>query len=95
MHGLCHRKEVNARQTETVTVSQADAGGEAKLFYMYYEAQEPLPHIVDDTPILIWLNGGPGCTSMIGNFYEIGPQRVTSNGSLVDFEFTWNKYGLG
>lgn len=59
---------------------------------MYYEAQEPLPHIVDDTPILIWLNGGPGCTSMIGNFYEIGPQRVTSNGSLVDFEFTWNKY---
>lgn len=67
----------------------SEEGGE--LFYMFYESQVMKPHIVDDTPIMIWLNGGPGCSSMIGNFYEIGPQRVNEEGQLLNFDYTWNK----
>ncbi|KAF5175265.1 Carboxypeptidase [Thalictrum thalictroides] len=48
------------------------------IFYTYYEAQKPI-YPLPQTPILIWLQGGPGCSSMFGNFYELGPWRVTSS----------------
>ncbi|MCE0481680.1 Serine carboxypeptidase-like 50, partial [Datura stramonium] len=48
------------------------------IFYTYYEAQKPRTPL-SETPILIWLQGGPGCSSMLGNFYELGPWRVSSS----------------
>ncbi|KAJ9549046.1 hypothetical protein OSB04_021589 [Centaurea solstitialis] len=48
------------------------------IFYAFYEAQQhPTNHTsLSQTPVLIWLQGGPGCSSMTGNFYELGPWRV-------------------
>ncbi|XP_009607411.1 serine carboxypeptidase-like 50 [Nicotiana tomentosiformis] len=48
------------------------------IFYTYYEAQKPI-NPLSQTPIVIWLQGGPGCSSMLGNFYELGPWRVSSS----------------
>jgi len=48
---------------------------ESKLFYCYYEARSS-ERPLEETPVLLWLNGGPGCSSMIGNFYELGPYIV-------------------
>ncbi|KAF7849974.1 hypothetical protein BT93_L0051 [Corymbia citriodora subsp. variegata] len=49
------------------------------IFYAFYEAQRPTTP-PSQTPLLIWLQGGPGCSSMTGNFYELGPWRVSSVG---------------
>ncbi|XP_073027160.1 serine carboxypeptidase-like 40 isoform X2 [Primulina eburnea] len=68
-----------------VTVNQT--AGRA-FFYYFAEAQnsdKPLP-------LLLWLNGGPGCSSLAyGAMQELGPFRVQSDGkTLYTNKFAWN-----
>ena len=61
---------------------------ENSLFYIYTPSQTN----PDTDPLLLWLNGGPGCSSLIGFLTEIGP--VIS--PLYSFkwkvnEYSWNK----
>ncbi|XP_039173920.1 serine carboxypeptidase-like 40 [Eucalyptus grandis] len=46
----------------------------------------------DSVPLLLWLNGGPGCSSFgIGAMQELGPFRVHSDGkTLYRNKFAWN-----
>lgn len=44
-------------------------------------------------PVVLWLNGGPGCSSLDGFFYEHGPYNFGSgenNISLIDNPYSWN-----
>ncbi|KAL9679574.1 hypothetical protein QQ045_017440 [Rhodiola kirilowii] len=70
------------------------------IFYAFYEAQNPISSL-PDTPILIWLQGGPGCSSMLGNFFELGPWRLNphniqnKNLELEQNPGSWNRiFGL-
>ncbi|KAK4478351.1 hypothetical protein RD792_017641, partial [Penstemon davidsonii] len=59
------------------------------LFYWFFEAQsQPIKK-----PLLLWLNGGPGCSSIgYGAAVELGPLRVGKNGDFLEFnQHSWNK----
>ncbi|XP_074317152.1 serine carboxypeptidase-like 45 [Silene latifolia] len=57
------------------------------LFYYFVEAEvDP-----QTKPLVLWLNGGPGCSSLgVGAFSENGPFRPKRN-VLVKNEYSWNK----
>lgn len=44
--------------------------------------------------LILWLNGGPGCSSMDGALMELGPFRFQPNGSLARVKrgIAWNEY---
>ncbi|XP_042439625.1 serine carboxypeptidase-like 45 [Zingiber officinale] len=59
------------------------------LFYYFAEAEfDP-----STKPLVLWLNGGPGCSSVgVGAFSENGPFRPKGE-VLVTNEYSWNKEG--
>uniref|UniRef100_A0A2N9HKJ6 Carboxypeptidase n=1 Tax=Fagus sylvatica TaxID=28930 RepID=A0A2N9HKJ6_FAGSY len=56
------------------------------LFYYFVEAEAQAA----SKPLVLWLNGGPGCSSVAGAFLEHGPFKVSGD-NLVRNEYNWNK----
>ncbi|KAG2226574.1 hypothetical protein INT45_005060, partial [Circinella minor] len=57
------------------------------LFFWFFESRTS----PETDPFVLWLNGGPGCSSMMGNWMELGPCQVHSSGnSTVHNEYSWN-----
>ncbi|XP_072993672.1 serine carboxypeptidase-like 34 [Typha latifolia] len=59
------------------------------LFYWFFEAT----HNVDKKPLVLWLNGGPGCSSIgYGEAEELGPFLMQKGVPELRFnEQSWNK----
>ncbi|KAL8537584.1 hypothetical protein ACS0TY_012632 [Phlomoides rotata] len=53
------------------------------MFYFFFESRNSTKNHV-----VIWLTGGPGCSSEMALFYENGPFSIANNLSLA-----WNEYG--
>ena len=59
-----------------------------ELFYIYMEAQNKDPN----APIMLWLNGGPGCSSLFGLLAEVGPVTEENFGNKFELNpYSWNK----
>ncbi|XP_003430729.1 probable serine carboxypeptidase CPVL isoform X2 [Ornithorhynchus anatinus] len=57
----------------------------SNLFFWFFPAQiQP-----ENAPVVLWLQGGPGGSSMFGLFVEHGPYIVNKNLTLCDRDFSW------
>ena len=62
-----------------------------ELFYIYMPSQNG-SEVDNKQPLLLWLNGGPGCSSFIGMLTEIGPViRDSDSKTFIKNEYSWNK----
>jgi carboxypeptidase C (cathepsin A) len=59
-------------------------------FFWFIEAR----HTPRDAPLTVWLNGGPGSTSMVGLFGEVGPCQIIEDNDRLTTEareFGWDE----
>lgn len=92
-----HAKDKNLRLPEPDAFGFLDVNPSkgSKMFYMYFEAQEKNLSDDGDTPIVLWLQGGPGCSSLFGMLYINGPYFVNEDLTLRRNLGTWNRiYGM-
>ena len=58
------------------------------LFFWHFQNR----HIANKQRTVIWLNGGPGCSSMDGALMEIGPYRLKDDHTLIYNEGSWDEF---
>ncbi|XP_002735966.3 lysosomal protective protein-like, partial [Saccoglossus kowalevskii] len=63
------------------------ATGTKMLHYWFVESQNK----PGTDPLILWLNGGPGCSSLDGLLSEHGPYLVQADGVTLKYnEYSWN-----
>jgi cathepsin A (carboxypeptidase C) len=67
---------------------QGNATNGRYLFYWFVESQNS----PSTDPFVVWLNGGPGCSSLAGLTTEHGPYMVNPDGKTLRVnDYSWNK----
>lgn len=67
---------------------EVDPQNNGHLFFWHFQNK----HIAQRQRTVIWLNGGPGCSSMDGALMEIGPYRLKDEKTLVENPGSWNEF---
>ena len=60
---------------------------ENELFYIFTPSQNN----PKKDPLILYLEGGPGCSSLIGLFIEVGPVIISENSKLELNKYSWVK----
>lgn len=64
-------------------------GTNMSMWFWFFEARNN----ASAAPLALWLNGGPGCSSMIGLFQENGPCRFVNGSDEPSLNpYSWNTY---
>jgi len=66
---------------------------DSHLFYWLLESEKSASKSALDSPLplVIWLNGGPGASSLTGVLLENGPFRLNADSSLTYNEYGWTQ----
>ncbi|KAJ1944030.1 hypothetical protein GGF37_002382, partial [Kickxella alabastrina] len=65
-----------------------DTSEDKHFYFWFFEARKGKR---EDAPLILWLNGGPGCSSFTGLLMELGPCRVSPGGNDTEHNpFAWN-----
>ncbi|KAI5117301.1 hypothetical protein M0805_008565 [Coniferiporia weirii] len=62
-----------------------DSGSKHFFFYFFESRNDP-----DNDDVLLWTNGGPGGSSAMGLFLELGPCSIASANSTKYNSYSWN-----
>ncbi|KAL4259153.1 Carboxypeptidase [Pleurotus pulmonarius] len=67
-----------------------DAGAKHMFFYFFESRRNP-----DEDDVMMWINGGPGCSSAMGLLMELGPcsidmENQSPNGTIYN-PYSWNE----
>ncbi|KAJ3772424.1 Alpha/Beta hydrolase protein [Lentinula raphanica] len=82
--GICETSEGVGQYSGYINV-----GDDNFLWFWFFESRND----ASSDPFVLWLNGGPGCSSMIGLFTETGPCTVNSDGKSTSLNpYSWNNY---
>lgn len=95
--GLRHGRMVFKEDTYISSYIKVTAGEEefSSLYFLLAESRSR----PDEDPLVVWLTGGPGCSSMYAAYTENGPYnyKFSNEGSTTDDkfkmefnEFAWN-----
>lgn len=68
-----------------ISVNEAK-GNDGHLFFWMFESRTAPA----EAPLVLWLTGGPGCSSELAIFYEQGPYRLDKAGDITINEHSWN-----
>lgn len=78
--------------------SKYDTSNSKQLFYWLFERRSTnlTRHSTTtndtDIPLIIWLNGGPGCSSLLGLLMENGPCLVNQDGTSTNINpYSWTE----
>jgi Carboxypeptidase C (cathepsin A) len=63
-------------------------GPECQIHYWLALAE----HEPASAPVVLWLNGGPGSSSILGFLQELGPLMMNAKGGLMENPYSWTKY---
>jgi carboxypeptidase D len=63
-----------------------DDGHNGHLFFWFFKAR------VNSTKLVIWINGGPGCSSMLGLLAGHAPLRLKPEGGLAWNNHSWTQH---
>ncbi|KAH0543637.1 Cell death protease [Glutinoglossum americanum] len=67
---------------------EVDPSTNGNLFFWHFQNR----HIANKQRTVIWLNGGPGCSSMDGALIEVGPYRLKDDAHLKYNPGSWDEF---
>ncbi|KAG2356226.1 Alpha/Beta hydrolase protein [Suillus spraguei] len=66
-----------------------DITDDKHLFFWFFESRSSPEY----APLVLWLNGGPGCSSSVGLLFKVGPCSIADEGAGTTFNsHSWNAH---